>query len=225
LTFIIDGFRDYRSQSARFTTLDPVRDGNNWFSYVNNDPVNYVDLWGLSASDNNRKNVENLIEAQKIARELNIYKMGGGGLYLESTGKSWHTFCNLGTFDVARATGFNTDALYNDRVNTDANMATANLLAAAKEGKVIKIDSEQAYTLASQGYTVIAAWEDTGEPRGHIATVSPGAGTGSNPSISNIGSDNQIKSASLVIPGKLPTYFYDPRQDFNKYDPSGIGKK
>ena len=46
------GFRDYRPQAARFTTLDPVRDGSNWFSYVNNDPVNYVDLWGLAASDN-----------------------------------------------------------------------------------------------------------------------------------------------------------------------------
>ena len=45
------GFRDYRPQAARFTTLDPIRDGNNWFSYVNNDPVNYVDLWGLAASD------------------------------------------------------------------------------------------------------------------------------------------------------------------------------
>ena len=31
----------------RFTTVDPIRDGSNWFAYVNNDPVNYVDLWGL----------------------------------------------------------------------------------------------------------------------------------------------------------------------------------
>ena len=35
----------------RFTTVDPIRDGSNWFAYVNNDPVNYVDLWGLLASD------------------------------------------------------------------------------------------------------------------------------------------------------------------------------
>ena len=33
----------------RFTTVDPVRDGSNWFAYVNNDPVNYVDLDGLMA--------------------------------------------------------------------------------------------------------------------------------------------------------------------------------
>nr|MCR4899536.1 RHS repeat-associated core domain-containing protein [Treponema sp.] len=41
------GYRDYSPQSARFTTVDPIRDGTNWFAYVNNDPVNFVDLWGL----------------------------------------------------------------------------------------------------------------------------------------------------------------------------------
>ena len=45
------GYRDYQPKSARFTTLDPIRDGSNWFAYVNNDPVNFVDLWGLEASD------------------------------------------------------------------------------------------------------------------------------------------------------------------------------
>ena len=41
------GYRDYNPDSARFTTVDPIRDGTNWFAYVNNDPVNFVDLWGL----------------------------------------------------------------------------------------------------------------------------------------------------------------------------------
>ena len=41
------GFRDYAPNLARFTTLDPVRDGSNWYAYCNSDPVNYVDLWGL----------------------------------------------------------------------------------------------------------------------------------------------------------------------------------
>jgi len=45
------GYRDYKPQAARFTTVDPIRDGNNWFAYVNNDPVNWVDPWGLCASD------------------------------------------------------------------------------------------------------------------------------------------------------------------------------
>ena len=45
------GFRDYSPISARFTTIDPIRDGSNWFSYVINDPVNYVDPFGLTATD------------------------------------------------------------------------------------------------------------------------------------------------------------------------------
>ena len=45
------GYRDYKPQAARFTTIDPIRDGSNWYAYVNNDPVNWRDLWGLEASD------------------------------------------------------------------------------------------------------------------------------------------------------------------------------
>ena len=48
------GYRDYSPQVVRFTTVDPIRDGSNWFAYVNNDPVNYVDLWGLLASEPKR---------------------------------------------------------------------------------------------------------------------------------------------------------------------------
>ena len=43
--------------SARFTTIDPIRDGSNWFSYVVNDPVNYVDPLGLTATDSKGGNV------------------------------------------------------------------------------------------------------------------------------------------------------------------------
>jgi RHS repeat-associated protein len=45
------GYRDYKPEAARFTTVNPVRDGANWFVYVNNDPVNWVDLWGLEANE------------------------------------------------------------------------------------------------------------------------------------------------------------------------------
>lgn len=41
------GFRDYSPMTGRFTTVDPIRYGSNWYAYVNNDPLNYVDLWGL----------------------------------------------------------------------------------------------------------------------------------------------------------------------------------
>ena len=45
------GFRDYSPKYARFITEDPIRDGENWFAYVGNNPVNWIDPWGLSASE------------------------------------------------------------------------------------------------------------------------------------------------------------------------------
>ena len=41
------GFRDYAPSIARFTTVDPIRDGNNWYAYVSNNPINMVDPTGL----------------------------------------------------------------------------------------------------------------------------------------------------------------------------------
>ena len=51
------GFRDYSPTIARFTTVDPIRDGRNWYSYVVNDPVNYVDLWGLQCKSESDEKV------------------------------------------------------------------------------------------------------------------------------------------------------------------------
>ena len=45
------GFRDYAPKAGRFTTVDPIRDGTNWYAYCGSDPVNYVDLWGLLEND------------------------------------------------------------------------------------------------------------------------------------------------------------------------------
>ncbi|MCQ2597110.1 MAG: DUF6531 domain-containing protein [Treponema sp.] len=49
------GFRDYSPSTARWNTVDPIRDGRNWYSFVANDPVNYVDMWGLFAYLGNKQ--------------------------------------------------------------------------------------------------------------------------------------------------------------------------
>jgi len=41
------GFRDYAPRDGRFTSVDPIRDGTNWYSYCASDPVNYWDVLGL----------------------------------------------------------------------------------------------------------------------------------------------------------------------------------
>ena len=45
------GFRDYDPMTGRFATVDPIRDGRNWYVYTTNDPVNFIDPWGLAAED------------------------------------------------------------------------------------------------------------------------------------------------------------------------------
>jgi len=45
------GMRDYNPVVGRWTTADPVGAGNNWYGYANEDPVNFIDRWGLTASD------------------------------------------------------------------------------------------------------------------------------------------------------------------------------
>ncbi len=41
------GYRDYAPGLSRFTTIDPIRDGYNWYAYCSNDPVNFKDCFGL----------------------------------------------------------------------------------------------------------------------------------------------------------------------------------
>ena len=64
------GFRDYSPEIAHFTSVDPIRDGRNWFSYVVNDPVNYVDLWGLCGSDGENSSIDKAISILRQSDKL-----------------------------------------------------------------------------------------------------------------------------------------------------------
>ena len=61
------GFRDYAPSLARFTTVDPIRDGSNWYAYCNSDPVNYVDAWGLCTSDVRTDTPPNMPDTDNLA--------------------------------------------------------------------------------------------------------------------------------------------------------------
>ena len=42
------GYRDYDLLTGRFATVDPIRDGRNWYVYTANDPVSRIDPNGLA---------------------------------------------------------------------------------------------------------------------------------------------------------------------------------
>ena len=50
--FIYLRARYYDPTVGRFTTLDPIKDGLNWYNYCNNNPVNFVDPNGLKPLPN-----------------------------------------------------------------------------------------------------------------------------------------------------------------------------
>jgi RHS repeat-associated protein len=45
------GHRYYDPSTGRFLTRDPIKDGRNWYSYCDNNPVNCIDAVGLKPGD------------------------------------------------------------------------------------------------------------------------------------------------------------------------------
>ncbi|MDR1443262.1 MAG: RHS repeat-associated core domain-containing protein [Treponema sp.] len=91
------GYRDYQPELARFTTIDPVRDGNNWFTYVNNDPVNWRDPWGLECSASDEKKLTYRINDNGTVSLLNTSEVEVGwlGVTYYETKKATNNFGNI----------------------------------------------------------------------------------------------------------------------------------
>ena len=68
--------RYYDPEVGRFITEDPIRNGVNWYVYAGNNPVNFVDPWGLAVTRWDRENLlpkelKQIIENDKIWAEGN----------------------------------------------------------------------------------------------------------------------------------------------------------
>jgi RHS repeat-associated protein len=118
------GFRDYSPALGRFSTPDPAQYGSNWYVYVNADPINFVDPWGLMpASDDeaawvvgigfglrpvefgygqDRYRLADKDRLQRDIRTSTMYQPAAGGNYnLPAASKTW---CNQACFDYMAAT-------------------------------------------------------------------------------------------------------------------------
>ena len=137
------GYRDYSPQSVRFTTVDPIRDGSNWFAYVNNDPVNYVDLWGLEPGEIFSTIEEAAIDfgitynddSIKNDREYgaSVYKVTGGYTYtIPSRGTSDSVIMSVSPSDPSIAF-LHTHAAYNPEYDNE-NFSSTDKKTAIKKG-------------------------------------------------------------------------------------------
>ena len=105
------GFRDYSPKYARFITEDPIRDGENWFAYVGNNPVNWMDPWGLSASEKKQLQYEDLLtyaatfKTSGYAKHPGTPNSSGQNLYLNKPQDACFLRCHFEA-NVLRETGF-----------------------------------------------------------------------------------------------------------------------
>ena len=63
--------RYYNPEYGRFTQLDPARDGLNWYAYCGNNPIAFVDPWGLSLTLSGSEDYEQIVELGYLQKLTN----------------------------------------------------------------------------------------------------------------------------------------------------------
>jgi len=78
--------RYYDPSIGRFITEDPIQDGMNWYAYCGNNPVMFVDPWGLAFElpNYNSNNDDRLMALQKLTDDTLDYDLNTGRVYISS---------------------------------------------------------------------------------------------------------------------------------------------
>lgn len=139
--FLNYGFRDYNPRDGRFTTADPVRWGQNWYVYADNDPVNFVDLWGL----NNVKPVALTMQNEKWGKMVLGGILSEGALLVENAG------CYLTGYSSAAITLTGNGFYTPDFFNTMSELFTDDqLFNSVNASQIIGLETDY-WTKAVQG--------------------------------------------------------------------------
>jgi RHS repeat-associated protein len=142
------GYRDYKPEAARWTTVDPIRDGANWFSYVNGDPVNWVDRWGLAGSfpDGSREQDiqwANSTKGDETARLLTRVKMGEFGISNDGPCIAMSYLGIAQSYAKKNLTPAQVTQLINNDTRVYDNVAGAKISAIEIALKVLKVDTSK----------------------------------------------------------------------------------
>jgi RHS repeat-associated protein len=107
------GFRDYNPHDGRFQTVDPIKDGVNWYAYVGNDPVNFIDPLGLDAvAESDGDQEDNDLQEVTPALQIPINP------------NDWH--CDINSWNQAISQGYDPTP---DSGPWDGNILTADMIA------------------------------------------------------------------------------------------------
>ena len=183
------GFRDYASLYGRFTTVDPIQDGLNWYAYVNSDPVNWLDPWGLKGQKSGEDPSRNAGENKNY---LHIYvSKSWGTMYYEYTTNNPNCRTMMGSTEVI--TNVNKDSPDNKKASdtnryqgnstnpTQVKNGTYNIVEARVPSE--KVNPDGRYGTGDQGLSLnitqklpIARGEKKGElvdDRGYMIHITP----------------------------------------------------
>jgi hypothetical protein len=188
--------------AARFTTEDPVRDGANWFAYVNNDPVNWIDPWGLEGATvrdvltaltnpigaifviNNKKTVEKYISDNfDLIKGYNKEKVDGHNDIIDAFRHTAWSALNAKDLGITEAKRFgdaheaNEDQPDIERIMDLNNNEIGRRLGADNS----RLSDNEIFVLVLEEVNKVNTKVITKVPDGGLATYKYGGGYGSDP--------------------------------------------
>ncbi len=125
--------RYYDPSTGRFTQEDPFRgDGLNLYAYVSNNPVKYVDPWGLCKDESGNSRYENVLDLVSAYPSENFIEEG-----LKYYSSAW-TGEIKGVYGYVTGTINSVGSLINDPVNIIVKPAIVNMFAFAPGSELTK---------------------------------------------------------------------------------------
>jgi RHS repeat-associated protein len=162
------GHRYYDPSTGRFLTRDPIKDGRNWYSYCDNNPLNCTDADGLKPGDKYKTRDEAAIAALEDAwsKQGNKNEEWGGWLYQNSDGSWSYTdpvsqgnpeFVNPGDKPKGKNgyAGYHTHANYDPKMNNKDLNWDSNELPSDRDMLDSDIDQTPEYIGTANGDIIL----------------------------------------------------------------------
>lgn len=209
------GYRDYKSQTARFTTVDPIRDGTNWFCYVNNDPVNFVDLLGLEVFYTIYRDIQSYDISTNRSSPKNTY-LDIGVLYNSNTNETvvFERVQSVANYPSTDGGGKELSSVYNDTIKAgitfELKIGTTTNIASGKAAVISNAMTIDGRKVDANGYTENALSEGRGLQHSNT-----------NPK-TNKDYNNPYSKQCIILPGQDNELFFELLQDWGVQDGQSI---